>query len=73
MILNRQTRVPVALSSLRKFLERIEKGLRLDGHSVSVCFVSDRAIASMNSRFRGKQGPTDVLSFSAAENSNREL
>jgi probable rRNA maturation factor len=73
MILNRQTRIPVALAPLRKFLEQVERDLRLDGHSVSVCFVSDRAIALMNSRFRGKQGPTDVLSFPATEKSNRAL
>jgi probable rRNA maturation factor len=71
MILNRQTRVHIALSPLRKFLERVEKDLRLDGHSVSVCFVSDYAIAAMNARFRGKRGPTDVLSFPTAEKTNR--
>lgn len=30
---------------------------------VSVSFVTDEAIADLNERYRGKDGPTDVLSF----------
>lgn len=30
---------------------------------VSVSFVTDDAIAELNEKYRGKQGPTDVLSF----------
>ncbi len=65
MMLNRQRRVRLALSPLKEFLERVREELRLNGREVSVCFVSDRVIARMNSHFRGKQGTTDVLSFSS--------
>ena len=30
---------------------------------VSISFVTDEAIAELNEKYRGKQGPTDVLSF----------
>ncbi|HEV2811969.1 MAG TPA: rRNA maturation RNase YbeY [Solirubrobacteraceae bacterium] len=37
-----------------------------DGH-VAVTFVSGERIAELNARFRGKEGPTDVLSFPVDE------
>lgn len=62
MVLNRQRRVPVAVEPLKKFLSRVKATLDLS-HDVSVCLVSDRAIARMNVAYRKKTGPTDVLSF----------
>jgi len=54
----------VALSDLvvlaRKVLEA--EGVR-GGAEVSLLFVDEPTIASLNERFMGKQGPTDVLSF----------
>jgi probable rRNA maturation factor len=35
------------------------------GAGVTVCLVSDREIERWNRRYRGKTGPTDVLSFPA--------
>lgn len=32
-------------------------------HSWTLCLVSDRRMAELNRRYRGKTGPTDVLSF----------
>ena len=37
-----------------------------DGH-LAVSFVSPERIAELNAEFRGKQGPTDVLSFPVDE------
>lgn len=34
-----------------------------DNIEVSVSFVTDEAIAELNEHYRGKEGPTDVLSF----------
>jgi probable rRNA maturation factor len=65
MILNRQRRVPLALGPLTSFCERVQRELGFPEESVTVCFVSDPAIARMNRKFRDKQGPTDVLSFPA--------
>ena len=65
MILNRQRRVPVATRPLTDFLCRVRSALRLGDRDLTVCLVSDASIASLNREFRGKPGPTDVLSFPA--------
>jgi probable rRNA maturation factor len=63
MILNRQRTVRVARPPLEAFLARVREQLRLKGSEITVCLVSDPAIAHMNETFRHKKGPTDVLSF----------
>jgi probable rRNA maturation factor len=72
MVLNRQSRVRVALPPLERFLARVRKELRLNGREVSVCLVSDGEIARMNRKYRGKPKPTDVLSFPAPSNGVRK-
>ena len=66
MILNRQRTVRVARPPLEAFLARVREQLRLHGAEITVCLVSDPAIAHMNETFRHKKGPTDVLSFPSA-------
>jgi probable rRNA maturation factor len=63
MVVNRQRRIPVALDPLKLFAERARRELRFAHDAVTVCLVSDAAIARLNQRYRGKRGPTDVLSF----------
>ena len=63
MILNRQRTVRVARPPLEAFLARVREQLRLKGSEITVCLVSDPAIAHMNETFRHKKGPIDVLSF----------
>jgi probable rRNA maturation factor len=65
MILNRQRRVPVAVKPLQDFLGSVQSALRLQGRDITVCLVSDAAMARLNRVFRRKPGPTDVLSFPA--------
>jgi probable rRNA maturation factor len=65
MILNRQRRIHLAVKPLTRFCERVGRELGFPEESVTICFVSDPAIARMNRKFRNKQGPTDVLSFPA--------
>lgn len=62
-ILNRQRKVSVKLRELEVFAGRVERVLRLRQDAFAVCLVSDAKMARMNRRFRGKRGPTDVLSF----------
>jgi probable rRNA maturation factor len=71
MILNRQRRIPLAVGPLTSFCEQVRRELGFPEESVTVCFVSDPAIARMNRKFRGKQGPTDVLSFPAHRSRTR--
>jgi probable rRNA maturation factor len=68
MILNRQRTARLARRPLELFLRRVWHELGLEGAEVTVCLVSDAEIARMNAAFRGKKGPTDVLSFPAVEN-----
>ena len=66
MIVNRQRRVPVAVQPLRIFSNACgaeARDFREDG--VTVRLISDPAMARLNRKFRGKRGPTDVLSFPA--------
>ncbi len=65
MIQNRQRRVPVSLESLDVFLACVCDRVDLPPDAVGVCLVSDAAIARWNQAYRGKRGPTDVLSFPA--------
>ena len=65
MILNQQRRMRLALQPLSKFAERARRELGFPEESVTICFVSDPAIARMNRKFRDQAGPTDVLSFPA--------
>jgi probable rRNA maturation factor len=65
MILNRQRRIPLAVEPLTRFCERVQRELGFPEESVTICFVSDPAMARMNRKFRNKRGPTDVLSFPA--------
>ncbi len=63
MIVNRQSHISVPLRELEKFLTRARRRLRLPKDSFAVCLVTDAEIARWNRAYRGKSGPTDVLSF----------
>jgi probable rRNA maturation factor len=65
MILNQQRRVRVSISGLEKFLAAARKRLRLAPRSLTVALVTDAQIARWNRAYRGKNRPTDVLSFPA--------
>jgi probable rRNA maturation factor len=65
MILNHQRRVRVSIAALDKFLAAAQKRLRLPADSLAIALVSDPQMARWNSAYRGKNRPTDVLSFPA--------
>jgi probable rRNA maturation factor len=67
MILNRQRNVRVPIRKLERFAAKASELLHLPADSVAVCLVSNKEMASWNHAYRGKAGPTDVLSFPAAE------
>jgi len=70
MVLNRQRRVRVPLDDLEQFLARARRALRLPADSLTVCLVTNAAIARWNRAYRGKPRPTDVLSFRAGDDAN---
>jgi probable rRNA maturation factor len=63
MIINRQSQFVLDLPSLREYERRVKRVLDLGQRHFNVCFVNDEDIARMNSVYRGKAAPTDVLSF----------
>ncbi|MFZ0886503.1 MAG: rRNA maturation RNAse YbeY, partial [Candidatus Acidiferrales bacterium] len=63
MILNQQRRVRVSIATLDKFLAATQERLRLPADSLTVALVSDPQMARWNAAYRGKNRPTDVLSF----------
>jgi probable rRNA maturation factor len=71
MILNRQRAARLARRPLELFLHRVWDELGLEGAEVTICLVNDAEIARMNESFRGKKGPTDVLSFPTAKRAKR--
>jgi probable rRNA maturation factor len=71
MVVNRQRRIRVRTSELEKFLARARRALRLPAGAVTVCFVTDSEIARWNGAYRGKNRPTDVLSFPTDEDQRR--
>lgn len=67
----RDERLPSA-RSLNGFLRLAQEAVRLKG-LVTALLTTDAAIRRLNRRFRGKNKPTDVLSFPAAEVSRGEV
>ncbi|MGB0036615.1 MAG: rRNA maturation RNase YbeY [Candidatus Acidiferrales bacterium] len=63
MILNRQRRVRVSVPELTKFFDLARRRLRVRSGALTICLVTDAEITRFNRTYRGKKGPTDVLSF----------
>jgi probable rRNA maturation factor len=72
MILNRQRDVRVSVRELGEFLSRARRALRLPADAVTVCLVTNSEIARWNRAYRGKIGPTDVLSFPVEQMQRRQ-
>lgn len=63
MILNQQRDVRVRVAGLDAFLSQVCRAVRVRRQSFTICMVNAAQIARWNSGYRGKRGPTDVLSF----------
>ena len=61
-LLNRQRRRRVQPRRLRRVLEGAARRLGVTGE-VSLVLTRDPAVRALNARYRGKDAPTDVLSF----------
>jgi probable rRNA maturation factor len=63
--------MPLAKAGLTRFLRRAREAVGLTGE-VEVLLTSDAEIKRLNRDFRGKNKPTDVLSFPAPEEISEE-
>jgi probable rRNA maturation factor len=67
-VIDRQRGRRISTTGLGRFLRRLARAAPSSGADrVAVCLVSDRAMAKLNAAFRGRRGPTDVLSFPAGD------
>jgi len=65
---SRQTKLSINHEALLKKTERIlEKLGRSEGTVVSLSLVEAQEMSELNKRYRGKEGPTNVLAFSQLE------
>ena len=60
------------LARLRSIAGRALRALGHTRSEISVSLVGDEEISELNESWRGKKGPTDVLSFSLFEGEHRE-
>ena len=66
-IKNTQKKQRLAMRALEIKLGNLLRSIGLHDAELSVLFVGDRAMRSLNRRYRGKDKTTDVLSFSLRE------
>jgi probable rRNA maturation factor len=66
-ILNRQRKHPVRIRAFERLLGDLARTYRLADPEVSLAFVGERAIRTLNRKFMKKDKPTDVLSFPLGE------
>lgn len=64
MVIIQKTVAGLSEAGLARFLARARRALRMRG-TVTVLVTSSRELRRLNQRFRGKNKPTDVLSFPA--------
>ncbi|HOW86912.1 MAG TPA: rRNA maturation RNase YbeY [Candidatus Aminicenantes bacterium] len=62
-IINRQTKHPVRARAFERLLGELARRYRRTGAEVTLSFVGERAIRTLNRKWMKKDRPTDVLSF----------
>jgi len=71
VIENGQRVVGVRVGPLEEFLQKVRREIGLGPECVAVRLIGDGEMARLNETYRKKKGPTDVLSFPAAEDSGK--
>jgi probable rRNA maturation factor len=71
VIENHQRSVRVGIRPLEEFLKKAREEIGLGPDCVAVRLIGDGEMARLNEMHRKKKGPTDVLSFPAAEASGK--
>jgi probable rRNA maturation factor len=66
-IKNNQKKQKLAAAKLKAQLTKLLEKLNLPDAELSVLFIGDRAMRTLNRQYRGKDRTTDVLSFSLRE------
>ncbi len=64
-VLNRQRHHKINLKKWQEFAEQAMQAIAQKSTAATIVFVGDQTIKKLNHEFRGKNYPTDVLSFPA--------
>ena len=72
-VIDRQRAVRISPVRVGAFVEFALERLRLHGAQVTVVLIGERAMRALNKRWREKDQPTDVLSFSQREGAGGDL
>lgn len=67
VIINKLKKNPVPQKRIKDLLQRLCRSYRVSRAEVVLTFVGPRVIRSLNRKYRHKDRPTDVLSFSLKE------
>ncbi len=62
-IINRQRKHRIRKTAYRRLLERLARERSLQEADLTLAFVGEKAIRTLNRKFRKRDEPTDVLSF----------
>lgn len=65
--------LPVEVDQLEEYGAELLAGCEIQEAEVSIIFVTDDFMASLNEQFKGREGTTDVLSFNLSEDANSLL
>ena len=66
-IINRQTKSPIRIKAFERLLADLGRRYGRERSEVTLSFVGDRAIQTLNRKWMKKDKPTDVLSFPLGE------
>jgi len=72
-VVDRQRAARISPVRISAFVEFALERQRLYGSQVTIVLVGERAMSVLNSRWRGNNRPTDVLSFSQREGKGGDL
>jgi len=64
---------PINRSAIERQVQWFLCQLNVSDHTVSLLLVDDEEMTQLNSHYRGKDGPTNVLSFSLTEGSDEDF
>lgn len=65
--INNKTRSRLNLKVIREITEKFLKINKITNKVLSIAFVGDKEMRRLNNKYRGKIGPTDILSFTGED------
>lgn len=63
LIKNTQRKFKVDAKAIKKLVQKLLDSLGYSDFDIGIWFTTDKTIAKLNKEYRGKKGPTDILSF----------